>query len=212
MEKNNMSKRQLQGAETKKKIFQAARQLVMERGIENVSVDSIVEAADLSKGAFYVHFKSKDALAAELVKDFTGIADMDYKSFLTEIFDKESVLDILALMSGEISSFIENNIGLENMRVLYKAYLTKTIDTSPVTSYDRELYKIFMEILERGIQKEELRKDISVDSLAKHLIMSIRGITFEWCIRYPDFNLQEQVLEHFKIILYGLRKWELFFR
>lgn len=206
MEKNNMSKRQLQGAETKKKIFQAARQLVMERGIENVSVDSIVEAADLSKGAFYVHFKSKDALAAELVKDFTGIADMDYKSFLTEIFDKESVLDILALMSGEISSFIENNIGLENMRVLYKAYLTKTIDTSPVTSYDRELYKIFMEILERGIQKEELRKDISVDSLAKHLIMSIRGITFEWCIRYPDFNLQEQVLEHFKIILYGLRK------
>lgn len=205
MEKNNMSKRQLQGAETKKKIFETARQLVMEQGIENVTVDSIVKAAELSKGAFYVHFKSKDSLVAELVKDFTGIADMDYKSFLMEISDKESVLDILALMSGEISNFIENNIGLENMRVLYKAHLTKTIDTTAATSYDRELYKIFIEILERGIRERELRQDISADSLAKHLIMSIRGITFEWCIRYPDFNLQEQALEHFKIILYGLR-------
>lgn len=205
MEKNNMSKRQLQGAETKKKIFETARQLVTEQGIENVTVDSIVKAAELSKGAFYVHFKSKDGLVAELVKDLTGIADMDYKSFLMEISDKESVLDILGLMSGEISSFIENNIGLENMRVLYKAYLTKTIDTTAATSYDRELYKIFIEILERGIREGELREDISADILAKHLIMSIRGITFEWCIRYPDFNLQEQVLEHFKIILYGLR-------
>ena len=63
MEKKSISKRTLQAVETKKKIFEAARQLVIKHGIENVSVDSIVEAATVSKGAFYVHFESKDALA-----------------------------------------------------------------------------------------------------------------------------------------------------
>lgn len=206
MEENNMSKRQLQGAETKKKIFEVARQLVMERGIENVTVDSIVKAAQLSKGAFYVHFESKDALATALVKDLTGVADMDYKSFLMTISDNKPVLDILVLMSEEISGFIENNIGLENMRVLYKAHLTRNINTTSAMSYDRELYKLFIQILEKGIREGELREDIPADILAKHLIMSIRGITFEWCIRYPDFNLKEQVLDHFKIILYGLKR------
>lgn len=206
MNKNNMSKRQLQGAKTKKRIYETALQLVIEHGIENVTVDSIVKAAGLSKGAFYVHYKSKDALTAALVNDFTDIADMDYESFLMTISDSKSVLDVISMMTEEISRFIENNIGLENMRVLYKAHLTKNINTSPAMSYNRELYKLFTEILERGVREGELREDIPIDSLAKHLIMSIRGITFEWCVRYPDFNLKDQVSEHFKIMLYGLKR------
>ena len=203
MKKERMSKRKLKAVETKKKIFEAARQLVMEHGIENVSVDSIVEAAEVSKGAFYVHFESKDVLLAALVDDYTNIADLDYKSFLTTLADHKS---ILVLLTEKISEFIESNIGLDNMRVLYKAHLTKTIDTASAMSYNRELYKLFSEVLERGVRQGELREDISVDSLAKHLILAIRGITFEWCIRYPDFDLKVQVLDHFKILLYGLKR------
>jgi AcrR family transcriptional regulator len=200
------SKRKLQAVETKKKIFEAARQLVMEHGIENVSVDAIVKAAEISKGAFYVHFESKDVLAAALVNDYTNIADMNYKSFLTTISDHKSVLDILVLLAEKISDFIHFNIGYENIRVLYKAHLSKTIDTAYAMSYNRELYKLFTEVLERGVRQGEIREDIPVDSLAKHLILAIRGITFEWCIRYPAFDLKEQVLDHFKILLYGFKR------
>lgn len=206
LKKEKMSSRKLKAAKTKKKIFETARLLVMKHGIENVSVDSIVEAAAVSKGTFYVHFDSKDALAADLVNDYTKIADMDYKSFLITLSDYKSVLDILVLLAEKISDFIETRIGLDNMRVLYKAHLTKTINTTSAMSYNRELYKLFREILERGIRQGELREDLSVDSLAKHLILAVRGITFEWCIRYPDFDLKEQVLEHFEILLYGLKK------
>jgi len=71
-------------------------------------------------------------------------------------------------------------------------------------SYNRELYDLFKEVLERGVMLGELRKDIPIESTSKHLILAIRGVTFEWCIRYPDFDLKQQVLEHFKILLYGL--------
>ena len=206
MKMKSMSKRKLQAMETKKKIFETAQHLILEHGFENVSVDSIVKAADVSKGTFYVHFESKDALAAALVYEYTNTTDKDYKSFLTSLPDQNSVFDTLLLLAEEITEFIATNIGLENMRVLYKAHLTKTINTTPAMSYDRDLYKMFTEVLERGIRQSELREDIPVEFLSKHLIMAIRGITYEWCIRFPDFDLKKQVQEHFKILLYGLKK------
>ena len=206
MKKDNISKRKLKAAETKKKIYESARQLALNHGIENVSVDSIVKAAGVSKGSFYVHFQSKDALTANFVNEYTANADLNYKSFLESLPENESVLDILILLAGKISDFIETNIGLENMRVLYKAHLTKTINTTPAMSYNRDLYKLFTEVLEKGLRQGELREDMPIDSLAKHLIMAIRGITFEWCIRYPDYDLKHQIKEHFKILLYGLKK------
>lgn len=206
MEKKKLSKRKIQAAETKKKIYETARQLVVEYGIGNVSVDSIVKAAEVSKGTFYVHFKSKDSLVADLINDYTNIADMDYKSFLMTVSDRDSVLDILVLLADKISDFIQSKIGVENMKVLYKGHLTKTINTAYAMDYNRELYKLFTEVLERGVDQGELRVDIPVDSLAKHLILDIRGVTFEWCIRYPDFILKDQVHDHFKILLYGLKK------
>jgi len=206
MEKKSINKRKLKAIETKNKIYEAARQLFLENGVEYVSVDSIVDAAGVSKGAFYIHFESKDALTAAFINEYTNKADIDYRSFLDSLPDQKSVLEILVLVAEEISDFIDTNIGLENMRVLYKAHLTKTINTTSAMSYNRELYNLFTEVLEKGVIRGELKEDIPINSMANHLILAIRGVTFEWCIRYPDFDLKEQVLDHFNIMLYGLKR------
>ncbi len=206
MKKDSFSSRKLKAADTRNKIYESARQLILEQGFENVSVDSIVEAAGVAKGSFYVHFESKDALAVDLINEFTKTADLDYKSFLQSHSDCSSSLDTLLLLAEKISDFIESNIGIDNMKVLYKAHLTKAVDTTSATSYSRELYTLFSKTLEMGVEQGELREDLSVASLSRHMILAIRGITFEWCIRYPDFDLKEQVLEHFKILLYGIKK------
>jgi AcrR family transcriptional regulator len=206
LKKDSFSSRKLKAADTRNKIYESARQLILEQGFENVSVDSIVEAAGVAKGSFYVHFESKDALAVDLINEFTKTADLDYKSFLQSHSDCSSSLDTLLLLAEKISDFIESNIGIDNMKVLYKAHLTKAVDTTSATSYSRELYTLFSKTLEMGVEQGELREDLSVASLSRHMILAIRGITFEWCIRYPDFDLKEQVLEHFKILLYGIKK------
>lgn len=206
MKKEIISKRKLKSIETKKKIYEAAKDLVIKYGIENVSVDSIVQAAGVSKGGFYVHFESKDALFTTLINDYTKVADLDYKSFLSTLSDKESIYDSLVQLAEEVSDFIEHSIGFDNMRALYKAHLSKNIDSTSAMSYNRELYKLFTELLERGVNQGEIREDIAIDLLAKHLIVAIRGLTFEWCIRYPDLSLKSEILDHFKILLYGLKK------
>jgi AcrR family transcriptional regulator len=53
---------------TQKRIIEAARSLISEKGLEATTVDDITERADLGRGTFYYHFDNKD----ELVKDLIG--------------------------------------------------------------------------------------------------------------------------------------------
>ncbi len=206
MRNASLNKRQIQAMATRKKIYETARELILKHGFDHISVDMIAKTAGVSKGAFYVHFESKDALAATLVEECTNAADMDYKAFLASLPGNISVVETLILLAERISEVISCNIGLENIRVLYKAHLAKTVNTAPAMSYNRELYKAIADLLKTGVSRGEIGNAIPVESLSRHLILAIRGIVFEWCIRYPDYDLKEQILEHFKILLYGLKK------
>jgi TetR/AcrR family transcriptional repressor of nem operon len=55
-------------AENREKVVAAAAKLFRERGLEGVGVDALAEAAGLTHGAVYSHFKSKDELAAQAVR------------------------------------------------------------------------------------------------------------------------------------------------
>lgn len=56
--------------------------LFREYGLENVSVNSIVKKAGISKGDFYVHFDSRDALTAVLIAEYVKQADLSYEAFI----------------------------------------------------------------------------------------------------------------------------------
>ena len=53
-------------AETRQRILAAAGDLFREHGIDGIGVDAVMKEAGLTHGGFYLHFRSKDALAAEV--------------------------------------------------------------------------------------------------------------------------------------------------
>ncbi len=54
-----------QAAENRRRIVEAAARLFRERGFERVGIAEIMQAAGLTHGGFYGHFRSKEALARE---------------------------------------------------------------------------------------------------------------------------------------------------
>jgi TetR/AcrR family transcriptional regulator, transcriptional repressor for nem operon len=52
--------------ETRQRILTAAGHLFREHGIDGVGVDAVMKQAGLTHGGFYLHFPSKEALAAEV--------------------------------------------------------------------------------------------------------------------------------------------------
>jgi TetR/AcrR family transcriptional repressor of nem operon len=56
-----------QAAENRRAIVAAAAKLFRERGVDGVGVAELMKAAGFTQGGFYNHFKSKQALVAEVI-------------------------------------------------------------------------------------------------------------------------------------------------
>lgn len=205
MKEKKFDKRKVQGAETKKRLYEIAEKLFAQHEFANVSVEDITDEAGITKGAFYVHFASKDELIALLIADYAARADMDYKVFLETLPSDMPTSDVLLTLIEKIADVLMNKIGCNNMKKVYQMMLAGTIETEAVKGYSRDIYTLFYSILEKGIWRGELKKGLPVDVLSQHLVMAIRGISYEWCIRYPDFDLKEQSMEHFRLLLEGIK-------
>ena len=57
--------------EARARLIDAARSLIRQRGFAATSVDDLCAAAGVTKGAFFHHFASKEALGVALVEDWT---------------------------------------------------------------------------------------------------------------------------------------------
>lgn len=205
MRKEKASRRKAQAAETKRKLYDSAAYLFGLYDFDDVSVDAIVEGAGVSKGTFYVHFESKDALIASFLSDYVGGLDADYKAHLDSLPAGTTASDALLSLIAKITDLLTGKIGFNRMRVTYKVQLTGAVNMEAVLGYHRELYKMFADVLGQGIERGEFNTELSLDTLTKHFVMAIRGLCYEWCIRYPEFDLKEQALVHFKILLNGIQ-------
>ena len=55
-----LGRRQRRAAETRLTLFRCALELIAERGLPNVTVEDITEAADVGKGTFFNYFETKE--------------------------------------------------------------------------------------------------------------------------------------------------------
>lgn len=204
MREKKLDKRKVQGAETKSKLYEIAKNLFSEHDFDTVNVEDITDAAGITKGAFYVHFSSKDELIALLIADYVTQADTDYKTFLITLPDEMDVSEVLLALTQKIADTLLNTIGCENMKKMYQMLLAGTVDTEAVKGYSRELYTLFYGVLEKGIQNGEITSSLSLEALSRHFVMAIRGVSYEWCVRYPNFDLKVQAIEHVRMLLVGV--------
>ncbi|MBQ9520710.1 MAG: TetR/AcrR family transcriptional regulator [Acholeplasmatales bacterium] len=63
--------------ENKKRIIEVAIKLINEKGFDNVSVSEITKEAGVSKGAFYIHFESKEDLIEKQINYYYDDLKLD---------------------------------------------------------------------------------------------------------------------------------------
>lgn len=205
MREKKIDKRKAQGAETKKKLYEIAERLFSERNYSDVNIEDITDEAGITKGAFYVHFESKDALIAILIADHVSKVDEDYKAFLDSLPDDMPSSSVLLALAEKIADTLANTFGYKNMTKIYQLLLSETADTEAVKGYGRKLYTLVYGIFEKGLRCGEFKSSFSPEVLSRHFVMAIRGICYEWCVRYPHFDLREQTISHIRLLIEGIK-------
>ena len=163
----SLTKRQ-QGAQvTKRKIIEAATELISENGLDAINVEDITNKAGVSKGTFYTYFKKKEEII-----DVVGIGPI------------AKINEALETMQGglheKLTYFIKTYLkSVEDEGV----YLTKDYMVNELSSYKKDSRYAYDEesikaILLEAIKNKELNESCPVDDLTNMIMSMIYGISY----------------------------------
>lgn len=90
----------------KELILEAAKAVIAQNGVNQASVQSIVDEAGISKGALYYHYKGKDYILYDLIDQFLREAIAPVKS---NLYEGEDIEELKTALLMSIMKRLENS-------------------------------------------------------------------------------------------------------
>ena len=197
-----LTPRQIKALETKQKILETALDLFSKKGFDQVTVDEIVSASQSSKGAFYVHFKSKFEIFHEKFKEIDDFYQTFTESLPSELSYKEK---IIRLFTSQMI-FLRDDLGIDLMRTVYMSSLIPNQPNDYLSNTDRTLYKIIHSFVLGGQESGEFTTDLSTNEITMLITRSMRGTLYDWFIFNEKYNLIHEAQKFIALVLEGIKK------
>lgn len=193
MKKENLTSRDLQAMETRRKIFNTAAQLITEKGFDNVTVEEICKQSGVAKGLFYHYFNSKADIVIETYMDVDNKFSAEVMALpATTPYDR-------VIYAVSFQARYAKAKGLEFVKQIYKHQLDT--GTAFFISEDRAFFRLIRDAIREGQQKNQLRSDFSAEVLTRLVLSISRGITYDWCLHDGDYDIEEVMRRSFLMLL-----------
>ena len=187
-----------QSASRRDELLQLAATMFAERGLRATTVRDIAGSAGILSGSLYHHFKSKEQMVEEVLRDFLDWLFGRYR----EIVDTEP--DPLARLKGLFMASFE---AIEHRHAQVVIYQDEAKRLSALPQFDfvearnKEQRKMWVDVLNQGVGEGCLRPDLDVD-LVYRFIRDTTWVSVRWY--QPGGPLTaEQVGRHYLAIVLG---------
>ena len=195
-----MTNRKLAAMETKKKLLETAKKIIREKGLVNTSIEEITKACGVSNGTFYTYFKRKEDVVFALSRDM-------YREIYEEAQAYDGpFMDRLVFYMVNFSGHIERD-GLK----LCQEWVRNTVDPDLVENpYNKD--KLGMDIdsmkgiINKGVERGELKGDTPVDALADTLTDMIYGEMLCWDMSGGAYSFEARTKKFCSMFLPSMMK------
>jgi len=159
---------------TRERLLQAAFREVHRSGFQSAGIDTILAATNVTKGALYHHFESKEALGYAIVEEV--IAKLVHDRWLRPLLSDGQPIDILIGIVRRIPARTQDvRAGCP--------LLNLSQEMSPLDEQFRtRLEKIFLDwqegvatLLRKGKAQGTVRRDLNPDESASFLVAMVEG-------------------------------------
>lgn len=178
--------RKEQAAQTKAHILKVCIELMSKYSFEEISVQSICNAANVSVGSFYHHFTNKAGIIVEIYRDVDERFTNDILPPLLEKDPYDAIIEYLVTQC-----YHAELMGLSAVSNLYKAQIDN--GNTFFLSYDRGLPQGLFQLINRAIEKGALQPDTDANSLMEELLIISRGTIYYWCASTGTIDIKSQV-------------------
>lgn len=189
---NNLTPRQKQSIETKDKIYCCAVNLFAKMSYEKVKISDICKAANVSIGAFYHHFQSKESI----INEAFNALDEKLKEELDSYTQKSTFETIRFLMSTQLSMLKNDSSILATQ--FFKNQLSN--EEKYILNKNRFFYKTLLKVVQTSINNNEFRG--SAEEITDTLLRISRGTIYDWCLHEGSYELLKQGLKDIEMVIF----------
>lgn len=193
--------------ETRARILTSAESLFARKGYDATGVADICDSAGVSKGAFYHHFPSKQAVFQALLEDWLQQLDLEITQKLANSSDIPSGLITMAGQTGKIFE------GARTRAVIFLEFWMQASRQPEfwqvvVNPYYRYVH-FFSEKFKEGIVEGSLSPNLDPEMASRLLIAMTLGILLQAFFDPSGTSWEEVTRQGVQSLIEGFRKKEL---
>ena len=195
-----MTNRQKAAQETRRKLMEAARKIISERGLAGTQVEEITRMCGVSKGTFYTYFKRKEDVIYALCRG-------NFEKLRDEALASPSPFP--ERLSGYMVKFCAY-IEQESLK-LCQEWIRNTADPD-FSGSENGINKLHFDLesvaalFEDGIERGEVKPTAPTDLLAHTLVDVMYGEMLCWATSNGEFRFSERTREFCEKFLDSLLK------
>ena len=192
-----LSRQQQKSRETKARIFNAAKQILQEQGYEALSIKNICEAAGVSNGSFYHHFKTKDDLLSYYIEEQPSI-NPDYLDLPGNA--EEAKTAIIRVYLNYVHYCRELGVAF-----MSNYYTPKNQSLNPLTRTERPyLIVSVQDYLKRAMDAGVITLPLPLEDVTSDIRIIVIGNVFDWCLKNGEADFERNMERSLKVYLDGL--------
>jgi len=200
-----MNEKKIKGEETKRKIIEVSEILFTENGYDSTSVQDICNKAEISKGAFFYHFPTKEFLFLEILDKY--LSELDKR--MNEIEKKSK--NTLRAMEEMVVILEEIFITSEGKFTIFLEFMRKASKNAEIMKkilYQFQKYKKYVyEMIEKGKREGNIKKEIDSEFISQLIISLAIGMILKRSL-FIDQENEDFSKKGIKFILNNIKKEE----
>ena len=165
------------GVESRRRILDAAEELIAERGFEKTSIVEISRRSGVSRGSIPWHFTNKDGILLAVVDRVTA------RYFAQESFGEAPSVQ------GVLARFAELTRG-EGARLLFLVLNQAITASGPVRTQYQEFFANERQKIDEWLAYEGIAPSSKRNSLAAAILSALLGATLQWLVGPEDVDLE----------------------
>ncbi|MGB8405774.1 MAG: TetR family transcriptional regulator KstR2 [Mycobacterium sp.] len=189
-----------QPASRRDELLELAAAMFAERGLKATTVRDIADSAGILSGSLYHHFKSKEQMVEEIMRDFLDWLFEKYR----EIIDTEP--DPMERLKGLFMASFDAIEHRHAQVVIYQDE-AKRLGSAPqfdfVDERNREQRKMWVDILQQGMEQGVFHPDLDVD-LVYRFIRDTTWVSVRWYQPGGPLTARQVGEQYLAIVLGGI--------